>query len=129
MKILAIDHGTKRIGLAISDELGIVAAPLEIISTKKDRQIQKVSEVYKEQGAEKILLGIPLNPDGTVGKQGEIVKEFGEELKSGLKAEIVYWDEYLSSKQAERKKKSKRTKENLDSEAARIILQEYLDTL
>jgi putative Holliday junction resolvase len=135
MILLAVDHGTKRIGLAVSDDREIVAAPLKAIKVNdEDDAVRQVSRIYAEVNAEKILLGIPLDAKGETGKQGALVREFGEKLRGKLNTEVIYWDEYLSSKTAERKLGGSRSKsgikkksEKIDSEVARMILQEYLN--
>ena len=132
MKTLAIDFGEKRIGLAISDELGISSAPLGTIKVKSDTEsVREIIRTYKEHKADQILFGIPLNPDGSIGKIGNQVKRFAAKLKSGLDTKILFRDEYLSSKTAEDKKnggKNKKRNGSIDSEAARIILQEFLNS-
>jgi len=123
MKTLAIDFGEKRIGLAISDELGISSAPLKTINVRTDDEsIKEIVKTYNEQKADQVLFGIPLNPDGSLGKIGNSVKRFGAKLKKKLNTKIIYWDEYFSSKTAENK-----GSKDVDSEAARIILQEFLN--
>ena len=124
MKTLAIDFGEKRIGLAISDELGISSAPLKTIHVRSDEEsIKEIIRIYDENKADQVLFGIPLNPDGSLGKIGNSVKRFGAKLKEKLETKIIYWDEYFSSKTAENK-----GSKDIDSEAARIILQEFLNS-
>ena len=124
MKTLAVDFGEKRIGLAISDELGISSAPLGTIKVRSDEEsIKEIIKAYTERKADQVLFGIPLNPNGTIGKIGDKVKRFGAKLKSKLDTKILYWDEYFSSKTAENKHSK-----DIDSEAARIILQEFLNS-
>ncbi len=126
MKTLAIDYGEKRIGLAISDELGIASAPLPILNVRSDKEsLKAIARAYEGNNAERIVMGIPLKPDGSHGKEAQTIKDFAGKLKEKLNTEIIFWDEYLSSKGAEI---NKRSNKGIDSEAARLILQEFLNS-
>lgn len=130
MKILAIDHGTKRIGLAVSDELGITARSLPIINVKNKKQaIDKIAEVVEAQNCQKILIGIPSGYKNIDSAQAMIVKNFTEKLRTKIppEIEITTWDESYSSKEASQNLKGS-AKNRLDSEAAKIILLEYLNS-
>lgn len=131
MKILAIDHGTKRIGLAISDELGITARPLPVINVKNKKQaIDKIANVVEVQNCQKILIGIPSGYKNIDSPQAIIIKNFVEKLKTKISVttEIILWDESYSSKEAAQNLKGK-AEHKLDSEAAKTILLEYLHSL
>jgi len=129
MKILAIDHGTKKIGLAISDELGITARPLPVVYVKNEKQaIDKVVDTIKVQNCQKVLIGIPSGYENVDSPQTQLVKSFAKTLQTKISAEIVFWDESYSSKEAASNLKGK-TDHKLDSEAAKIILLEYLNSL
>ena len=129
MKYLGIDHGGKRIGLAIGDDETHIAAPLEVVEADSlDEAVGEVILIIKEEGIDKIVLGLPTSMSGSLSKQAEIVKRFGAvlEKKSGLKVE--YEDERLSSKQADALTRDAAVA-NKDAIAAMVILQSYLDKL
>ena len=135
MRVLAIDHGTVRIGLAISDELKMIAQPLEFIPAEPfSGFLDRLRELLREYEVELILLGMPRNMDGSYGEASIKVREFEAVLKNTITAPIKTWDERLTSVQANRaltqgraKKKKKRL--NVDSMSAAILLQSYLDGL
>ena len=135
MRILALDYGSKRIGVALCDELGITAQGLATITRKsRARDIEKISGFVEEYNVEKIVIGYPVRLDGTEGIQCEKVSKFAGILGSHLSIPIIKWDESLSTKEAEtilieadmRRKKRKKV---IDKLAAAIILQGYLDSL
>ena len=127
MRILALDHGTKRIGVAVSDELKMIAQPLEYI-------LAAPSADFLARLKELILIGMPRNMDGTYGPAAQKVQEFVAALKGALTVPIKLWDERLTSAQANRiliqgnVRRDKR-KEKVDKMAAAILLQSYLDSL
>ena len=133
MKILGLDYGEKRIGLAVSDETGTMAQGL-ITLTRKNRQadLQALAGVMETQQIERIVVGYPLRIDGTAGIQCEKVKRFAELLERTFHLPVICWDETFSTKEAEQmmiEMKVKRTKKRkmVDRIAASIILQDYLD--
>ncbi|MBN1915795.1 Holliday junction resolvase RuvX [Candidatus Dojkabacteria bacterium] len=126
MKTLAIDFGTKRIGIAVSDELGIAAAPIKIIKGRTNKEaIEEIARIYNKLKVQQILIGIPLKPDGSHGKEANLIKDFAEELNKKITTRIIFWDEYLSSKIAE---KNSNGRKDIDDQAAAIILQEFLNS-
>lgn len=129
MKYLGIDHGGKRIGLAIGDDETHIALPLEIVEADTTKEaVDAVFLIIKEEGIDKIILGLPISLAGGEGEQASRVREFGEALekKSGL--QIQYEDERLSTKMAEELMQSS-SATNKDAVAAMVILQSYLDKL
>jgi putative Holliday junction resolvase len=135
MRILAIDHGTKRIGIAVSDELKMIAQPLEFIPAEPfEPFIARLSELLKEKEVELILVGLPRNMDGTYGPAAQKAQEFIASLRFHTTVPIKTWDERLTSVQANRLliqgnvRRDKR-KEKVDKMAAAILLQSYLDGL
>jgi putative Holliday junction resolvase len=135
MRILAIDHGTKRMGIAISDELGMIAQPLEYILAEPFNDfLARLKEILKEKEVEQVLVGIPRNMDGSYGPAAAKVKEFVIVLREAIIVPIITWDERLTSAQANRfliqadVRRDKR-KEKVDKTAAAILLQSYLDSL
>src|ERR1700722_14618301 len=134
MRILALDHGTKRIGLAVSDELGMIALPLEFVLAEPFEQfLTRLREVIAEKNVELLLVGMPRNMDGTYGQGAEKVRDFVTALKVAVAIPIKTWDERLTSAQANRfliqanVRRDKR-KEKVDQTAAAILLQSYLDS-
>ncbi|HUV42016.1 MAG TPA: Holliday junction resolvase RuvX [Sedimentisphaerales bacterium] len=132
MRYLAIDYGRKRTGLAICDRLEIIASPLAVIDTPK-QFISRIIEVVSRENADAVVLGLPLNMDGSVGPQAELVMKFANKLKQHLQIPVHFQDERLTTFSAEqeslargvRKKKNKR--KPLDAVAAAEILQDFLD--
>jgi putative Holliday junction resolvase len=134
MRILALDHGTKRIGVAISDELKMIAQPLEFILAEPFTDfLTRLKEIIRAKEVEMILVGIPRNMNGSYGPAALKVQEFVAVLKGTLGVPIKTWDERLTSMQANRflieadVRRSKR-KEKVDQTAAAILLQSYLDS-
>lgn len=135
MKILGIDHGDARVGLAISDALGWTAQPVGTVSEHdRDRQLLAVTEKIRELKAEKVVVGLPKNMNGSIGERGEIAKEFAAQLETAAGVPVVLWDERLSSSAAHRtlaegNVSGKKRKGKVDTLAAVFILQGYLDSL
>jgi putative Holliday junction resolvase len=134
MRILALDHGTKRIGIAVSDELKMIAQPLEFILAEPfDKFLARLKELIQEKEVEVILVGLPRNMDGSYGPAALKVQEFVAGLKDAIGIPIKLWDERLTSAQANRfliegnVRRDKR-KEKVDKTAAAILLQSYLDS-
>ena len=133
MRILALDHGTVRIGVALSDELKMIASPLEFIPTDPFADVlTRLRDLIREKEVELIVIGMPRNMDGSYGPAAEKVREFATALKDALAIPLKMWDERLTSTQANRMmseggvKRDKR-KEKVDGMAAAIFLQSYLD--
>lgn len=135
MRILALDHGTKRIGVAVSDELKLIAQPLEYISAEPFAEfLARLKVLLREKEVELILVGLPRNMDGTYGPAALKVQAFIAALKSALTVPIKTWDERLTSVQANRlllegQVRREKRKEKVDKMAAAILLQSYLDSL
>ena len=135
MRILAIDHGTKRMGIAISDELGMIAQPLEFIPAEPFTDfLNRLKEIISEKQIELILVGMPRNMNGSYGPAALKVQEFVAVLKDAIAVPIKTWDERLTSAQANRilieaNTRRQKRKETVDQMAAAILLQSYLDSL
>lgn len=130
MKVIAIDYGTKRIGLAISDATGLIARPMPLLKVKNfSDAVGKVLQIIKRQNAETVVLGLPLSEKREETQQSIQVRYFAQALKISNGIEIIFWNELFSSRDAMDNivKGTKKKKANIDSEAARLILQEYLD--
>lgn len=133
MRILALDYGTKRIGVAISDELKIIAQPLEFILSAPFAQfLIRLTELIQEKEVELLLVGMPRNMDGSFGSSAEQVQAFVATLKEKLSVPIKTWDERLTTTQANRilvqgNVRRQERKQKVDKTAAAILLQSYLD--
>lgn len=132
-RILAIDYGRKRIGLAISDPLGITAQSLPTLKVTQTPDVfSEIENLVKEKDVSTIVLGLPKNMNGTLGEEGKRVMEFGEKLSRRIEIKVEFWDERLSSVESHRalreeKRKIKQKKELVDRISASLILQGYLD--
>lgn len=133
MRILGMDLGEKRIGLAVSDELGITAQGLSTLNrTQIKDDLKQLAEIIKEKEITKLVVGLPKNMNGTLGPQAEKVKEFVSLLTKECPLEVVYWDERLTTVAAQRillegDVSRKKRKTAVDRLAAIMILQGYLD--
>ncbi|MDQ2689217.1 MAG: Holliday junction resolvase RuvX [Chloroflexota bacterium] len=130
MRILALDHGAKRIGVAIGDtETGMAFARAAIQRRNLDHDLARVGELCTAEGVSRVVIGLPLNMDGSEGAQAAAARAFGDALaRTGLS--VTYEDERLSSWEAGRQlgaRRPRRESGELDSAAARLILQQYLD--
>lgn len=134
-RVLGIDHGTVRIGLAISDELQLVASPLRTLETRADPEME-IAQVVKDKGITKIILGMPLHMSGYAGEAAKRVEKFAEKLSKALDHEvpIEMVDERLSSVEAEAALSrsgitgKRERQEVVDQLAAVVILQDYLNS-
>ncbi len=126
-KILAIDYGTKKFGLAVSDEDKMFARTLPLLFVKdEDDALIKIKDIVEKERVQKILLGLPLNEDGTHSNFSKQIEKFSEKLKSFI--DVYTIDESMTSMMARSHAKDMKYKKgNIDGEAARIMLQEYLD--
>jgi putative Holliday junction resolvase len=133
MRILALDHGTRRIGVAVSDETKTIAQPLEFIPAEPFADfLRRLKEILLAKQVDCILLGLPRNMDGSYGPAAQKVEVFASALKSALAVPIKLWDERLTSTMANRiliqgNVRREKRKEKVDKMAAAILLQSYLD--
>lgn len=133
MKILGIDHGNARIGVAISDPTGTLARPLRIvkhISRSEDAFV--ITKIAQDEGCEAIVVGLPLDADGSFGPRARSVNRFIDELQCATALKVVAWDESHSTINAMqdsiiRGEGKKKRREAMDDQAAAVILQDYLD--
>ena len=133
MRALGLDVGEKRIGVAISDPLGLVASPLRVIERKApEEDIRELNGLIKAEGVEVVVVGLPRNMDGSFGQPAEAVLRFCELLREKANVPVETWDERLSTVAANRAlleadlSRAKRRR-IVDSTAASLILQGYLD--
>jgi putative Holliday junction resolvase len=135
MRILALDHGTKRIGLAISDETAIIAQPLEFLAAEPlEDFLKRLEDIIDKRRVGEILVGLPRNMNGTYGPAAARARQFAGRLREAFAIPIKTWDERLTSVQASRflietgMRREKRM-ERVDQIAAAILLQSYLDSI
>jgi putative Holliday junction resolvase len=129
--ILGIDFGRARIGLAISDELRLLAHPLETLPANKDA-IKRITEIIRGRKIDKIVVGIPRHMSGEIGEAAKEALEFASRLRAHVSCPVETWDERLTTVAAERAlrgagKKTRKTRHLVDQVAAQMILQGYLD--
>jgi putative pre-16S rRNA nuclease len=129
--VLGIDFGRSRIGVAISDELRLLAHPLETISAGKNAA-KRIAEIVRERKIDHVVVGLPRNMDGTFGAAASEAQKFVQELRALIPREITTWDERLTTVAAHRAlreagKKTRATRGYVDQVAAQMILQGYLD--
>jgi putative Holliday junction resolvase len=140
MRILALDVGERRIGVAAADEATRVALPVTAVERREpSADLEAIGCLIREQGAETVVVGLPISMNGSLGPQAQQVKAFAEELSSRLSVPVEYWDERLSTVEAERRlrsaapsrrqagRKRQADKGRRDALAAAIVLQAYLD--
>ncbi len=136
MRIMGLDYGSKTVGVALSDELGITAQPIMTIERKSEnklrRTLAKIEELIDEYGVSFVVLGYPKNMDNTVGARALATEEFKEHLERRTGLEVVLQDERLSTVESERilmesGVRRENRKEYVDKMAAAVILQSYLD--
>lgn len=138
MRIMGLDYGTKTVGVAISDSLGLTAQGIETIQRKEENKLRRtcarIEELIREYEVEKIVLGFPKHMNNDVGERAEKSLEFGEMLKRRTGLEVIMWDERLTTVEAERtliesSVRRENRKKYIDKIAAVFILQGYLDSL
>ena len=135
MRIMAVDYGDAHTGIAVSDPTGFITGYTGVIDMHDPvRCADLVAEAAKEHAAERIVVGRPLNMNGTSGDRVEKAESFAELLRQRVEVDVVLWDERLTSVDANRilsdaGKKKKRQKRLVDAVAASLILQSYLDYL
>ena len=131
--ILGIDFGQARIGVAISDELRMLAHPVETIPSAS-KAIERLATIAREKNVERIVVGVPRLMSGGLGSAAEAVMQFVEKIRKAVRCEVVTWDERLTTVAAHRAlrdagKKTRATRGYVDQVAAQMILQGYLDSL
>ena len=132
-RILSIDYGEKRIGLAITDPLAITARGFQILINKeRARLLKTLLEIIKSNEIKKIVIGIPYSLDGSIGPMAERVRKFGEELSTKTDVEIEEWPEEFSSEDAKTELRKlgvdfRKDKGKVDMMAAALILRSYLN--
>ena len=132
-RILGVDFGRARIGVAVSDELGLLAHPLETIPAGKNAAL-RIVELVREKNAERVIVGLPRHMNGSVGEGANEALAFAGKLQTLCPCEVVTWDERLTTIAANRAlrdsgRKTRNSRHIVDQVAAQMILQGYLDSL
>jgi putative Holliday junction resolvase len=132
-RILGIDLGRARIGVAVSDELGMLAHPVETIPAKGDAA-RRIAEIVREKDAERVVIGLPRHMNGSVGIGASEALAFAEKLRAFVGCEVITWDERMTTMAANRAlresgQKTRNSRGVVDQVAAQMILQGYLDAL
>jgi putative Holliday junction resolvase len=133
MRWMALDHGTKKIGIAFCDELEILASPFEVWPQEGEATLARLAALAKTEGAQALLVGLPCHKDGTESETAPLARAFGEALAQRTGLPLKLWNEHLSSMEAERLLaqrgvKPKDRKAKLDAAAAAVILQDLMET-
>lgn len=131
MRWLAIDHGTKKLGLAFSDELEILASPFEVWPQEGDRTLDRLARLCREEGVQALCLGLPRHKDGAESATAPAARAFGEALAARTGLSLRFVNEHLTSAEAERLLRERGVKPEkrkllLDAAAAAVILGELL---
>ena len=130
-RTMGLDVGDSRIGVALSDPLGILASPLKIIvRDDSEDAIRDIIDIASQHDVGRIIIGLPVSMDGTIGKQAEKVREFAHQLRGQTRVPVIFKDERLSTVVAKRLIKGVRKTHRdtrYDAAAAALILQRYLD--
>lgn len=136
MRILCLDPGGKRVGVAVSDETELIATPLKVIQVQNHKQlVEEITQLAKQEEVGKLVMGLPLHLSGREGQEAERARALAAELSELLTLPVDFMDERYTSFEADRilagsskKGKAQKRKANLDAVAAAIILQTYLDS-
>ena len=138
MRIMGLDYGSKTVGVAVSDLLGMTAQPVETITRKDENKLRKtcarIEELIKEYEVDKIVLGLPKHMNDDIGDRAEKSIAFGEMLKRRTGLEVIMWDERLTTVEAEQtliecNVRREDRKKYIDQIAAVFILQGYMDSV
>lgn len=129
-RYLGVDYGTKRVGLAISDGLGLTARPMEVV--QRADAVDRIAQIVKGETVEVIVVGLPTGLSGIEGESARLARELGAELEASTGAQVDFVDERFTSKMAESAllesgMRRRDRKENIDKVAAALFLQDYLD--
>ncbi len=134
MRVLALDVGDRRIGVALSDPSGTIASPLTILYRVAERkELEAIHDLVQQHSVERVVVGLPRTLRGEEGPQAQRVRRFGERLAQAIEVPVVYWDERYSTVDAERISRARARRGRggrvaVDDVAAAVILQSYLDS-
>ncbi len=133
MRWMGLDHGTKNLGIAFTDDLEILASPFEVWPNLGEASLARLARLAKEEGVQALLVGLPLHKDGAESATAPLARAFGEALRDLTGLPLVFWDERLTSVEAERilaarGVKAKDRKAKLDAAAAAVMLADLIET-
>jgi putative Holliday junction resolvase len=133
MRWMALDHGTKNIGIAFSDELEILSTPFEVWPNQGEPTLVRLAALSRAEGAQGLVVGLPRHKDGAESATAGLARAFGTALRDRTGLPLVFWDEHLTSAEADRLLaqrgvKAKDRKARLDAAAAAVILQDLMET-
>lgn len=132
MKVMAIDYGDARTGVAVSDVMGMIVGFTTVVSEwNREKAAEKVAALVSEHKPERLVMGFPKNMDGTEGSRADLYREFAKMLEGKTGMEVILWDERRTTVEAHNilsasGKKMKKHKKNVDAVAASLILEGYL---
>lgn len=131
MKIMALDVGDSKIGIAVADCEVRIAVPMQVIDKRAGDVFDAICNIIKSQSIKTLIVGFPKKLDGEIGEQAEKVISFVEELKQKISVEVILWDERLTTVEAHKRLKGlyrrSKIRQIIDASAAMLILQSYLD--
>lgn len=132
-RLVALDVGERRVGVAVSDELGLIASPVESVDMKKRDGMDRLVALIERYDPERIIIGLPLGMSGREGPQAAATRAFAQKLRARIDRTIVFWDERLTTFMADQSlieagHRRARRKQHVDAVAAALILQSYLDS-
>jgi putative holliday junction resolvase len=133
MRWMALDHGTRNIGIAFCDELEILASPFAVWPNQGEPTLARLARLAADEGAQGLVVGLPRHKDGAESATAGLARAFGESLRDRTGLPLVFWDEHLTSAEAERLLAQRGVnprdrKARLDSAAAAVILEDLLAT-
>jgi len=133
MRWMSLDHGTKNLGIAFSDELEILATPFAVWPNQGEPALDRLAALAREEGVQALVVGLPRHKDGAESATAGLARAFGEALRDRTGLPLVFWDEHLTSAEADRLLaqrgvKAKDRKARLDAAAAAVILQDLIET-
>lgn len=134
MKLLGLDVGNRRVGVAFGDSELAIATPLEVLERSSVPQdANKIVRLVRDYAAELIIVGLPRNTDGTLGEQARAVEGYVSAIRCEISTPLILWDEHLTTVEASRRTHEsgghgKKSRRNLDAIAAAVILQDYMDS-
>ena len=133
MRVLSIDFGEKRIGLALSDSLGLIASPLEVFEySSREKALDRIAETIKRKEANEVIVGLPLEMNGNRGVKAKEAEEFADSLRKIINIPVFCWDERLTTAEAQRalleaNMSRAGRRQRTDMVAAALLLQSYLE--
>lgn len=131
-RVMGLDYGTARVGVAVSDGLGVTAGPVEVIPRRHPRLLERLAEIMEEYGAEAVVVGLPVSLDGSEHQSAAAARRFAAEVEKALAVTVEFYDERFTTRIAEEALAASgagraRRRGAVDKVAAAVMLQGYLD--